>query len=181
MIIGCDETRITKIINKESNKRLLRECLEDEKIREAISQSDMQLLFDNLRDDYLVKDLLKIVPLLLMLLMSVKENINANKLLEHSSDYLWRLPLYYMELDKLEFIPGSVFKLTGCSINTLIINPEHIEEKLSEVLKTLNLKKCKINVLLIESTEDGKEYLDMSEEEIREYVKSVEGKINIIK
>lgn len=182
MIIGCNEERIDRILKKESNKRLLQECLSNERISEAITQNDMGLLCDNLIDDYLKKDLLKIIPLLVMLLMLVKEKISANKLLDRVSEYMWNTPIYYMDIDVLDVNTSFIPKLVGCRVGKLRINLSYNfdNDKLSEIINALNLKKCKIQKLDISHTEDEEEYFDMSEEELRKYIKSVGGEIKII-
>lgn len=182
MIIGCDETRINKIIKKESNKKLLQECLSNERVSESIRKNDMQLLYDNLTDDYIKKDLLKIIPLLVMLFMSVKEKISADKLLARASEYMWNVPIYYMNIDVLDVTTSFIPKLIGCSIGKLTISIyyNYDEYKLSEIIKALNLKKCKIQKLDIIHPKDEEGYFDMSEDEIREYIKTVGGEVNSI-
>lgn len=182
MIIGCNEARINKIIKKEINKERLQECLGNKEISEAIRHNDMQLLFDNLIDDYTMKDLIKIVPLLVMILMAVREKISANKLLEYASEHIWNVPIYYMEIDILEVTASFIPRLIGCSVGKLIIDLHYNfdGDKLSEIINKLSLKKCKIQKLDITYREDEKEYFDMTEEEVREYVKSEGGEINII-
>ena len=180
MIIGCDESRVEKLIGKEVNKERLKECLNNEKIKEAIRQNDMQLLSEELRGNYSIRELLKIVPVLLSLLMLVGDKVNANKLLEYSTNYLWDVPMYYMNIDVIQVKIDEIPKLTGCTVSKILITSGSIDSNLSNILKLLNLKKCKTDELVIEYTENKKEYIDMNEDKIREYIKSVGGEINIL-
>lgn len=180
MIISCNESMVEKLIRKEVNKERLQKCLDIKKIEEAIRQNDMQFLSDELRGNYSIKELLKIVPLLLSLLMSVGEKVNANKLLEYSTNYLWNVPMYYMNIDMIQVKIDEIPKLTGCTVGKILITSESFDSNLSNILKLLSLKNCKINELVIEYTENKEEYIDMKEDEIREYIKSVGGEINTI-
>lgn len=67
-----------------------------------------------------------------------------------------------------------------CEVGELEVNYQPDDGKLSTVLMMMSLKKCKINKLVIKYKEEEKDGIDMTEEEIREYLRSVNGEIDKI-
>lgn len=181
MITGYNKAQVDKILNREDNKDILQECLKFEIVRKSISQKDMESVVEYLNEIYSAKKMAKIVPLLIMLFVSVDERVNAEKIIGNASFFMYAIPIYYMTINKISEIgEASVPRLKHCEVGELEVNYQPDDGKLSTVLMMMSLKKCKINKLVIKYKEEEKDGIDMTEEEIREYLRSVNGEIDKI-
>lgn len=181
MITGYNKARVDKILNREDNKDILQECLKFEIVRKSISQKDMESVVEHLNEIYSAKKMAKIIPLLIMLFVSVDERVNAEKIIGYSSFNMYAIPIYYMTINKISEIgEASVPRLKHCNVGELEVNYQPDDGKLSTVLMMMSLKNCKINKLVIKYKEEEKDGIDMTEEEIREYIKSVGGEVDKI-
>lgn len=178
MITGYNKAQVDKILNREDNKDILQECLKYETVRKFLLQKDMESVVECLNELYSAKKMAKIIPLLIMLFMAVDERVNAEKIIEYASYNMYAIPIYYMTINKLSEIgEASVPRLKHCNVGELEVNYQSDDGKLSTVLMMMSLKKCKINKLVIKYKEEEKDGIDMTEEEIREYLKSVNGEV----
>lgn len=181
MITGYNKAQVDKILNREDNKDILQECLKFEIVRKSISQKDMESVVEYLNESYSAKKMAKIIPLLIMLFVSVDERVNAEKIIGNASFFMYAIPIYYMTINKISEIgEASVPRLKHCEVGELEVNYQPDDGKLSTVLMMMSLKKCKINKLVIKYKEEEKDSIDMTEEEIREYLRSVNGEIDKI-
>lgn len=181
MITGYNKAQVDKILNREDNKDILQECLKFEIVRKSISQKDMESVVEYLNEIYSAKKMAKIVPLLIMLFVSVDERVNAEKIIGNASFFMYAIPIYYMTINKISEIgEASVPRLKHCDVGELEVNYQPDDGKLSTVLMMMSLKKCKINKLVIKYKEEEKGGIDMTEEEIREYLRSVNGEVDKI-
>jgi hypothetical protein len=181
LITGYNKAQVDKILNREDNKDILQECLKFEIVRKSISQKDMESVVEYLNEIYSAKKMAKIVPLLIMLFVSVDERVNAEKIIGNASFFMYAIPIYYMTINKISEIgEASVPRLKHCEVGELEVNYQPDDGKLSTVLMMMSLKKCKINKLVIKYKEEEKDGIDMTEEEIREYLRSVNGEIDKI-
>lgn len=181
MITGYNKAQVDKILNREDNKDILQECLKFEIVRKSISQKDMESVVEYLNEIYSAKKMAKIVPLLIMLFVSVDERVNAEKIIGNASFFMYAIPIYYMTINKISEIgEASVPRLKHCDVGELKVNYQPDDGKLSTVLMMMSLKKCKINKLVIKYKEEEKDGIDMTEEEIREYLRSVNGEVDEI-
>ena len=141
----------------------------------------MESVVEYLNESYSAKKMAKIIPLLIMLFVSVDERVNAEKIIENASFFMYAIPIYYMTINKISEIgEASVPRLKHCNVGELEVNYQPDDGKLSTVLMMMSLKSCKINKLVIKSKEEEKDGIDMTEEEISEYLRSVNGKIDKI-
>lgn len=116
-----------------------------------------------------------------MLFVSVDERTNAEKIIGNASFFMYAIPIYYMTINKISEIgEASVPRLKHCNVGELEVNYQPDDGKLSTVLMMMSLKKCKINKLVIKYKEEEKDGIDMTEEEISEYLRSVNGEIDKI-
>lgn len=181
MITGYNKAQVDKILNREDNKDILQECLKYETVRKFISQKDMESVVENLNELYSAKKMAKIIPLLIMLFVSVDERLNAEKIIGNASFFMYAIPIYYMTINKISEIgEASVPRLKHCEVGELEVNYQPDDGKLSTVLMMMSLKKCKINKLVIKYKEEEKDGIDMTEEEISEYLRSVNGELDKI-
>lgn len=181
MITGYNKAQVDKILNREDNKDILQECLRFETVRSYISQKDMESVVENLNELYSAKKMAKIIPLLIMLFVSVDERLNAEKIIGNASFFMYAIPIYYMTINKISEIgEASVPRLKHCEVGELEVNYQPDDGKLSTVLMMMSLKKCKINKLVIKYKEEEKDGIDMTEEEISEYLRSVNGELDKI-
>lgn len=181
MITGYNKAQVDKILNREDNKDILQECLTHEKVRKSISRKDMESVIECLNETYSAKKMAKIIPLLIMLFVSVDERVNAEKIIGNASFFMYAIPIYYMTINKISEIgEASVPRLKHCEVGELEVNYQPDDGKLSTVLMMMSLKKCKINKLVIKYKEEEKDGIDMTEEEIREYLRSVNGEVDKI-
>lgn len=181
MITGYNKAQVDKILNREDNKDILQECLKFEIIRKSISQKDMESVVEYLNESYSAKKMAKIIPLLIMLFVSVDERVNAEKIIGNASFFMYAIPIYYMTINKISEIgEASVPRLKHCDVGELEVNYQPDDGKLSTVLMMMSLKKCKINKLVIKYKEEEKDGIDMTEEEIREYLRPVNGEVDKI-
>lgn len=181
MITGYNKAQVDKILNREDNKDILQECLKFETVRKFISQKDMESVVEYLNETYSAKKMAKIIPLLIMLFVSVDERVNAEKIIGNASFFMYAVPIYYMTINKISEIgEASVPRLKHCNIGELEVNYQSDDGKLSTVLMMMSLKNCKINKLVIKYKEEEKDGIDMTEEEISEYLRTVNGEVGKI-
>ena len=116
-----------------------------------------------------------------MLFVSINEKTEAEKIIGNASFFMYAIPIYYMTINKISEIgEASVPRLKHCNVGELEVNYQSDDGKLSTVIMMMSLKNCKINKLVIKYKEEEKDGIDMTEEEIREYIKLVGGEVNII-
>lgn len=140
----------------------------------------MESVVEYLNETYSAKKMTKIIPLLIMLFVSINEKTEAEKIIGNASFFMYAIPIYYMTINKISEIgEASVPRLKHCNVGELEVNYQSDDGKLSTVIMMMSLKNCKINKLVIKYKEEEKDGIDMTEEEIREYIKLVGGEVNI--
>lgn len=138
----------------------------------------MESVVEYLNELYSAKEMAKIIPLLIMLFVSVDERTNAEKIIGNASFFMYAIPIYYLTINKISEIgEASVPRLKHCNVGELEVNYQPDDGKLSTVLMMMSLEKCKINKLVIKYKEEEKDGIDMTEEEISEYLRSVNGEV----